>query len=393
MIGCAMIHSNFQLPTPNSQLLYGSDRDGNWEIYSMDLVSGKEKRLTQSQGEDLWPVGSPDGHSIVFISSRDGNQELYVMDQDGSRQRRLTFTEGYEEDPVWSPIISGGPCAPPSADAPMPPDDSNMGPLRFADANPHMPHTRRGQAKPDPRPAQPLAKPEGCFGQQIVYVSSRDGNEEIYMINLQNLSEERLTHSPGMDAMPVWSPDGSQILFVSTRDGNPELYVLSSPASSIQHLVPIRLTYHPSSDGLDSHVWSPDGNHIAFVSERDANREIYLMNADGSELRNVTQNASVDDGPVWSPDGERLAFISNRSGHFDIYALSQLTIHNLQLTRLTDGPGNDWWPIWSPDGKQIAFISERDGNSEIYVMQNDGMRQRRLTHTDAEEKWVSWIPE
>ena len=323
----------------------------------MDVATGKEERLTHSRGDDLWPVPSPDGARIAFVSTRDGNKELYVMRSDGAGQTRLTITKADEEDPDWSPD-----------------------------------------------------------GKRIAFTSMRDGNEEIYVIdvrcqmlddsgacipnpvsslssNIQHPVPIRLTDGPVMDAIPVWSPDGKKILFVSMRDGNPELYLLSigsqsSPASIIQHPVPIRLTDHPANDGLDSHLWSPDGKQIVFVSERDLNLEIYGMASNGSGVHNVTSNPATDDGPVGSPDGRSIVFVSDRSGGQEIY---RMAMDGSEVMQLTTTGGDHFWPVWSPDGKQIAFTSTRDGNPEIYVMDGDGSHQRRMTHTDAEEKWVSWI--
>ena len=89
--GCMGAQVSPPMATSDAQLLYGSNRDGNWEIYSMNLSVMKETRLTNSQADDLWPLWSPGGERIVFVSDRDGNRELYIMETDGSRQSRLVF--------------------------------------------------------------------------------------------------------------------------------------------------------------------------------------------------------------------------------------------------------------------------------------------------------------
>ena len=101
---------------------------------------------------------------------------------------------------------------------------------------------------------------------------------------------------------PAWSPDGRKLAFVSRRDGNSEIYVMNADGSEQGNL-----TQHPASDSHPS--WSPDGRKLAFVSRRDGNSEIYVMNADGSGLRNVTRAPSDDLDPAWSPDGRAIAFV------------------------------------------------------------------------------------
>ena len=107
---------------------------------------------------------------------------------------------------------------------------------------------------------------------------------------------------------PAWSRDGRTIVFVSWRDGNGEVYAMDADSSE-----PRNLTQHPAKDVRPA--WSPDGRRIAFVSRRDGNSEVYVMNADGSGKRNLTRNRASDDYPTWSPDGRRIAFLRGRQRH------------------------------------------------------------------------------
>ncbi len=111
------------------------------------------------------------------------------------------------------------------------------------------------------------------------------------------------------------------------------------------------------------------GAQIAFTSYRDGNAEIYVMDADGSNLRNLTRNPARDYAPAWSPDGGRIAFTSDRDGNWEIYVMDA---NGRNLRNLTKNASTDDAPSWSPNGEQIAFDSDRDGNSEIYVMEADG---------------------
>ena len=111
-------------------------------------------------------------------------------------------------------------------------------------------------------------------------------------------------------------------------------------------------------------AWSPDSQRIAFVSRR-VNYEIYVMDADGSNLTRLTQNAASDFYLAWSPDSQRIAFMSNRDGDSDIYVMAA---DGTDLTRLTQNVAADSHPAWSPDGRRIAFVSIRDENRQIYVI-------------------------
>jgi len=103
---------------------------------------------------------------------------------------------------------------------------------------------------------------------------------------------------------------------------------------------------------------------IAFVSRRDGNDKIYVMNVDGTNLIRLTNDSAIASVPDWSPDGTKIAFASNRDGNWEIYVMDA---DGGNQTRITNHPANDDQPSWSPDGRRIAFRSDRDGNPEIYV--------------------------
>ncbi|MCK5585854.1 PD40 domain-containing protein [Candidatus Bipolaricaulota bacterium] len=136
-----------------------------------------------------------------------------------------------------------------------------------------------------------------------------------------------------------------------------------------------------------------DEDQIVFQSHRDGNTEIYIMNADGSDQRNLTNHPAGDYLPVWSPDRTRIAFTSNRDDNFEIYVMDA---DGGNQRRLTNHPAEDVESVWTPDGTQIAFTSNRNGGRGIYVMNHDGSDVRLVTKGDDAAEvlaYVSWSPD
>jgi Tol biopolymer transport system component len=211
-------------------------------------------------------------------------------------------------------------------------------------------------------------------GGRITFTTNRDGNDEIYSMNLDGSNPVRLTNNAAIDSYSRWSPDGSKIVFASERDGNSEIYVMNADGAN-----QTRLTNNISFDGYAS--WSPDGGKIAFAGDRDGNRELYVMNPDGTGQTRLTNNGATDSLPMWSPDGTRLAFHSNRDGGMmEVYVMNA---DGSGQTRLTNNPATDFTPAWSTNGSKIFFVSDRDGNYEVYSMNADGSGQANLTNNSA----------
>jgi Tol biopolymer transport system component/predicted Ser/Thr protein kinase len=182
---------------------------------------------------------------------------------------------------------------------------------------------------------------------------------------------------------PSPTPYSGRIVFDSYRDGNLEIYVMNADGSGLKNL-----TNNPAGDYVPS--WSPDSTRIAFASKRDGNHEIYVMNADGSGQTRLTDDPAEDYAPCWSLDSTHVAFQSDRDGDYEIYVMNA---DGSGQTRLTNNPANDHDPSWSPDCMHIAFYSDRDGNQEIYVMNADGSGQTRLTNNPADDYYPSWSPD
>ena len=174
-----------------------------------------------------------------------------------------------------------------------------------------------------------------------------------------------------------------RIVFESNRNGNWDIYAMDVNGNNL-----LQLTDNPTDDRRPA--CSPDGTKIAFTSFRAGKWDIYTMDTDGTNLMRLTNNEISESSPSWSPDGSRIAFDSWRNNG-DIYVM---TANGKRLTRLTEGKGNNWSPSYSSDGTRIVFVSDRDGNYDIYIMDTDGRGAVKLTksHPGVENKSPHWMP-
>lgn len=178
---------------------------------------------------------------------------------------------------------------------------------------------------------------------------------------------------------PAWSPDGRTIVFVNWRDGNGEVYAMDANGSE-----PRNLTQNPAKDVRPA--WSPDGRRIAFVSRRDGNSEVYVMKADGSGKRNLTRDRANDDYPTWSHDGRKIAFMRGQLYNNTLYVvnadgsgLRRLTLRVPEGTPQSTGRPRGGRLVWSPDGRTIYFGR--------YLVRTDGSGARRLPYIPLTAVW------
>jgi Tol biopolymer transport system component len=309
------------------------------------------------------PMWSPDGRRIAFVSRRDG-KALYVMNADGSGLRIVARVERLAA-PAWSPdgerIAFKGR------------RDGHSGAIYVVNADGSGQRTlaRRGNA--------PAWSPDG---RRIAFVSGA----KLYVANADGSGHRTLTRLRGAgDVVSLaWSPDRRKLLFLVEHSFMhaprcafcSRLYVLNADGSGQRDLTrKLGMSRGPGAGPASDPVWSPDGRMLAFV-RRNTRLGVYVVNADGSGMRNLTPRPmEAYAAPAWSPDGRKIAFASERDGNSEIYIVNTdgSGQRNLTLNLAYDGD-----PGWSPDGQKITFVSNRDGRYAVYVMNADGSRQRSL---------------
>lgn len=221
-------------------------------------------------------------------------------------------------------------------------------------------------------------------GDLIAFVSDRDGNPDVYVMDRSGEDIRKISHEVGVVSHPRWSPDGDQLAFLArSEESGSQIYL-----SSVEEPEAQRLTVGGYVEGPPS--WSPDGQWIAFVltDEEGSGLGIYLRNPGG--VNQITLTDGPDFNPTWSPNSDQMAFQSSRNGNDDIFVIDITEDFTGQPRRITTNSAPDYSPTWSPDGDHIAFLSERNDNPEVYVTEPDGTVVTRLTNNQSEESEVVW---
>lgn len=249
----------------------------------------------------------------------------------------------------------------------------------------------------------PALSPDGKW---VVFSSKRDGDYDLYRIQLDTSQLHQITNDHYGNIRPRWSPDGRWILFGSRRNNNKDLYRVRVDGVHFE-----RLTFDEHID--TSPRWSPDGQWIVFASERGGGNHLYLMRPDGSDLEQLTYYSAMS--PEWSPDGQWVIFSSYCSlQRWNIYLTSPARsspppitpserwerfgslcdASDPSLQQLTFTDGYDEEPQWSPDGQWIIFTSrEYDSNEDLYRIRIDGTQLQQLTHDSFGKGNVAWSPD
>jgi Tol biopolymer transport system component len=281
-------------PGKNGKIVFTSNRDGNYEIYSMNSdrsgppSSWNVQRLTNNPKDDTDPAFSADGSQIAFVSERDGNSEIYTMNSDGSGVQRVTNDPAGDIQPAFSPGGSGQSRLVFTSTR----DTTNPVNQEIYTTSSNGSGLVVRDTTNDAQDSEPAFSPDG---NKIAFRSRRDGNSEIYLLMLGTLGLQRLTNNPAPDLQPDFSPNGSKIAFTSYRDGESEIYTMNSDGTGVQ-----RVTNDPG--GADyAPAFSPDGSWLAYTAMYSSNAEIYTKKLDGTGEQRLTSTAADDALPDWQP--------------------------------------------------------------------------------------------
>ncbi|MGE0460071.1 MAG: Tol-Pal system beta propeller repeat protein TolB [Vicinamibacterales bacterium] len=248
-------------------------------------------------------------------------KEIYIADYDGANQRRITINRALNITPNWSP--DGRSIAYTSYRKTLP--DILIANIYVGT----MEEPGRGVGQN----FLPVFSPDG---KQIAFMSNRDGNSEIYVMNRDGSGVRRLTDNPAIDATPTWSPTGTQIAFTSDRTGSPQIYVVGADGTGLR-----RLTYESYADRA---TWSPAPyNEIAFAAKTGPGQDIKILSLADGVTRQITFGEGTNESPAWSPNGRHLAFMSTRAGRSQIFTVDRDGRNLRQITR----EGNNFTPNWS----------------------------------------------
>ncbi|MBI1924579.1 PD40 domain-containing protein, partial [Candidatus Poribacteria bacterium] len=320
-----------------------SDRSGEDEIYIL-FDDGKVEQLTKNKARTLDPDWSPNGRTIAFASNIRGGEafDIYTIEVSSKKLTDLTsgMFGGNWQKPRWAP----------------------KGDPRIVAESPNVPNANNWD----------------------VGVIVDATKKPVEILNVTNATAA----AQGADVEASWSPDGTKLAFQSERVGFPngkaDIFIADmdakKPGAKQQNI-----TNHLATDRRAR--WSPDGTKILFESDRDGDLEIYVIDIEGKNPRQLTNNDKTDVNAEWSTTG--IVFESNRDGNSEIYRMDADGNNQINLTK---DPGRDTDPIWSPNGQKILFESRRDGDRELYVMDADGSNVKNLTNNPAKDFFGKWNP-
>jgi eukaryotic-like serine/threonine-protein kinase len=355
--------------------VFGRYVDMRGDVWSLDVDSGKETRVIENAFNPSW---SPDGMQIAFDASWSGPRRIWICDARGRNAMQLTNDE--------------------------------------SEATAHV----RPRWSPD--------------GMKIVFQNIEVTKSDVRIVDVRTREMKWVTDDFVTDVHPVWSFDGGSIVCSSYRGGGINLWRIpididGTPAGPMQQItagpghdvdvdtprsenrlvfailkqnaelwrLPVDATTGAASGAPEQVVagsrentrgaWSPDGEHIAFGSDRTGEMNLWLRSLRDGKTRRLTSGPGGDYQPNWSPDGRALAFFSGRAETIDIW---RFDFDGETLTRLTRGQGININPFYSPDGKQIAFMSDRDGRLEVFVMSTNGANVKQLTTVGASGHFLRW---
>ncbi len=423
-------------------IAYVSEERGGKDVWVRYLDGDRGFPMTDAADHDVYPVFSPDGEWLAFASDRDGGG-IFVMPADGTlstdAEARLLLTfpfDASEGSVFWIPTLAWSP-------------DSRRLAVCGTFRAPGLFTVELAGGEPQAAPlppelaTRPLAQPSFSPDGRLLALTELTGTgisvSRLWLLSIDGNKATVVTDGRSFDHQPVFSPDGRHLLFLSDREGIADVWSVRLDFLGRPTGEPERVTvgigidsYAVSSDGTrlvyskaDSraniyslslaeadavtfgevqaltsenhqieHIdVSPDGEWIAFDSNRAGNMDVWILRLDGSGLRQLTTDPAHDWRPSFSPDGTLIVFYSMRSGNRDLFLMALEGERSASVVQLTEDPAMDWMPSFSPDGTEIVFGSTRSGTQDIWILPAVGGEPRQLTSGGEDDRFPALSPD
>jgi Tol biopolymer transport system component len=313
---------------PSLEIAYLVSTYPNSWLHSIDVNHGLSYRITNAPVLNNYFAWSPDGTQLVFVSDVVVSTEIFVASVDRHSLRQITIDAPHEYFPTWS-------------------TDSR--------------HIAFGR-----QPAVGEAPPE------------------IYVMNVEDRTERTLTQDAAAEFQLVWSPDGTQIAYIAVDTTSIRIRIIDAETGTF------RAEVNEIFGNFDHLSWSPDSTKLIFTVY-DIFSTIYVMEFATNRIIRLTSPNQNNYLPVWSSDGQHIAFVSDRDLNSEIYVMDA---NGENQRRLTFNSTADLFPAWSPDNNRIAFsTTDNQGNSSIYLINADGSNLQRITMSRDGYEWLPrWRP-
>jgi tricorn protease len=357
--------------------LYWDDYEGsaNYDLHVVPVAGGPTRKLTDTKGNEHWPMVSKDGKTIWFVAEEKKVANFYAMPFEGGERRQVTKYTGYD---VHRPNLAtdhrtvvferGGLLF--KTDLEKPAAKPTALPLVI---------------KSDVRHSGVVTRTITSGGDQVDV--SRDGRMvamtvrgDIWIMSAGGGQGRRITSGPANDQWPRFSPDGTKVAYFSNLRGNNDVFVVDLRNGSTR-----QITTHSANDFFQS--WAPDGRRLVFTSDRSGNKDIWLIDLDSGVKTQLTRDRAGDDDPTFSPDGKLIAFDSSRGGSQSIYVMNA---DGSNVRRVVQDAGFFQVPSFSPDGKMLVYeaYSPTTGRSGgLHVIRTSGGASAQLSRDGQTARW------
>ena len=309
------------------QSAYGREYTGsgaNLRVYAhtmSDELHDSQRQLRGVAKTKLTFISDRNREAVLATVEKRDVKEVFIADYDGANPRRITINRTMNLTPSWSP------------------DGRSIAYTSYRSGAPDLlisnifAGTMESPTRGVGQNWLPAFSPDGS---RLAFTSSRDGNSEIYVINRDGSNLVRLTNSPAIDSTPTWSPTGTQIAFTSERRGQPQIFVINVDGTGLR-----QISFESYADRA---TWSPAPyNEIAFTARTGPGFDIKILGIASGETRQITFGEGSNESPAWAPNGRHLAFMSTRAGRSQIFTVDRDGRNLRQLTK----DGNNTTPNWS----------------------------------------------